>query len=107
MGRKEYEYDYEDLNSLDDESLSTLLSSCPYRLLALVLKATPKSTRERMLGLLDGHKKQLVLEDFQQLDLERLNVPHDSIREEVEAAQRTIVRIARLLLEDGQIQLAR
>ena len=52
------------------------------------------------------HKKQLVLEDFQQLDLEKLNVPHDSIREEVEAAQRTIVRSARVLLEDGQIQLA-
>ena len=104
MGKKQYEY--EDLNSLDDESLSTVLSSCPYRLLALVLKATTAAMRERMLGLLDGHKKQLVLEDFQQLDLEKLNVPHDSIREEVEAAQRTIVRSARVLLEDGQIQLA-
>ena len=64
MGRKEYEY--EDLNSLDDESLGTLLSSCPYRLLAFVLKATPESMRERMLGLLDGHKKQLVLPAFSQ-----------------------------------------
>ena len=106
MGQKEYEYDYQDLNSLDGESLSIVLSSCPYSLLALVLKATPEAMRERMLGLLDGHKKLLVLEDFQQLDLEKLNVPHDSIREEVEAAQRTIVRIARVLLEDGQIQLA-
>jgi flagellar motor switch protein FliG len=104
MGQKEY--DYEDLNSLDDKSLSTVLSSCPYGLLALVLKATPEAMQERMLGLLGGHKKQLVLEDFQQLDLEKLNVPHDSIREEVEAAQRTIVRSARVLLEDGQIQLA-
>ena len=58
-----------------------------------------------MLGLLDGHKKQLVLEDFQQLDLEKLNVPRDSIIEKVEAAQRTIVKSARVLLEDGQIQL--
>ena len=106
MGQEEYEYDYQDLNSLDGESLSIVLSSCPYSLLALVLKATPEAMRERMLGLLDGHKKLLVLEDFQQLDLEKLNVPHDSIREEVEAAQRTIVRIARVLLEDGQIQLA-
>ena len=67
MGQKQYVY--EDLNSLDDKSLSTVLSSCPYRLLALVLKATPEEMRDRMLGLLDGHKKQLVLEDFQQLDL--------------------------------------
>ncbi len=104
MGQKQYVY--EDLNSLDDKSLSTVLSSCPYRLLALVLKATPEEMRDRMLGLLDGHKKQLVLEDFQQLDLEKLNLPHDSIMEEVEAAQRTIVRSARVLLEDGQIQLA-
>ena len=104
MAQKQYVY--EDLNSLDDKSLSTVLSSCPYRLLALVLKATPEEMRDRMLGLLDGHKKQLVLEDFQQLDLEKLNLPHDSIMEEVEAAQRTIVRSARVLLEDGQIQLA-
>ena len=104
MGRKQYVY--EDLNSLDDENLGTVLSSCPYRLLALVLKATPEEMRERMLGLLDGHKKQLVFEDFQQLDLDELAVPHDSIIGEVEAAQRTVVRSARVLLEDGQIQLA-
>mgnify|MGYP001375230959 FL=1 len=104
MGQKQYEY--EDLNSLDDESLSTVLSSCPYRLLALVLKITTEAMRERMLGLLDEHKKQLVLEDFRQLDLGKLNVPQDSIIEEMEAAQRTIVRSARVLLEDGQIQLA-
>ena len=101
MGQKQYEY--EDLNSLDDESLSTVLSSCPYRLLALVLKITTEAMRERMLGLLDEHKKQLVLEDFRQLDLGKLNVPQDSIMQE---AQRTIVRSARVLLEDGQIQLA-
>ena len=100
------QYEYEDLNNLDDESLSTVLSSCPFSLLALVLKATTEAMRERMLGLLEGHKKQLVLEGFQQLDLEKLNVPHDSIIGEVEAAQRTIVRSARVLLEDGQIQLA-
>ena len=51
MGQKQYVY--EDLNSLDDESLGTVLSSCPYRLLALVLKATPEEMRDRMLGLLD------------------------------------------------------
>ena len=104
MGQKQYVY--EDLNSLDDESLSTLLYSCPYSLFALVLKATPEEMRERMLGLLDGHKKQLVFEDFQQLDLDELAVPHDSIIGEVEAAQRTAVRVARVLLEDGQIRLA-
>ena len=67
MAQKQYVY--EDLNSLDDKSLSTVLSSCPYGLLAIVLKVTPEAMQERMLGLLDGHKKQLVLEDFQQLDL--------------------------------------
>ena len=104
MGQKQYVY--EDLNSLDDERLATVISSCPYRLIALVMKATPESMRERMLSLLSGNKKRLVLNDFQQLDLENLNMPHDSILGEVEAAQRTIVRSARVLLEDGQIQLA-
>ena len=104
MGQKQYVY--EDLNSLDDESLATVISSCPYRLLALVMKATPESMRERMLSLLSGNKKRLVLDDFQQLDLDELNLPHDYILGEVEAAQRTIVRSARVLLEEGQIQLA-
>ena len=104
MEQKQYEYRH--LNDLEDESLSIVLSSCPYSLLALVLKATPEEMRERMLGLLDGHKKLLVFEDFQQLDLDKLAVPHDTIIEEVEAAQRTVVRSARVLLEDGQIQLA-
>ena len=102
---KQNQYVYDDLNSLDDKSLGTVLSSCPYRLLALVLGATPKELRERMLGLLDGHKKQLVLEDVQQLDLDRLAVPRSSIIEEVEAAQRTIIRTAKVLLDEGQIQL--
>ena len=97
---------YEDLNSLDDESLSTVLSSCPYRLLALVLKATPEEMRDRMLSLLSANKKRLVLDDHQQLDLGALNLSQDSIIEEVEAAQRTMVRSARVLLEDGQIQLS-
>ena len=104
MAQKQYVY--EDLNSLDDESLSTVLSSCPYRLLALVLKATPEEMRDRMLSLLSANKKRLVLDDHQQLDLGTLNLSQDSIIEEVEAAQRTMVRSARVLLEDGQIQLS-
>ena len=103
MGQNQYVYD--DLDSLDDKSLGAVLSSCPYRLLALVLRATPEEMRERMLGLLDGHKKQLVLEDIQQLDLDRLAVPRSSFIEEVEAAQRTIIRTAKVLLDEGQIQL--
>ena len=99
------QYIYEDLNSLDDESLGILLSSCPYRLLALVLETTPESMRERMLGLLDAHKKQLVIEDFQQLDLDKLAVPRTTVIEEVEAAQRTIIRSARVLLDEGYIRL--
>ena len=104
MGQKPYVY--EDLDGLSDESLTTVLSSCPYPLLALVMKATPETMKERMLSLLTGDKKRLVLNDFQQLDLENLNVPRDLINGEVEAAQRTIIRSARVLLEDGQIQLA-
>ena len=104
MAQKQYVY--EDLNSLDDKSLSTVLSSCPYRLLALVLKATPEEMRDRMLSLLSANKKRLVLDDHQQLDLGKLNLSQDSIIEEVEAAQRTMVRSARVLLEDGQIQLS-
>ena len=104
MGQKQYVY--EDLNSLDDESLGTLLSSCPYRLIALVLKATPEEMRDRMLSLLSANTKRRVLDDYQQLDLGKLNLSQDSIIEEVEAAQRTMVRSARVLLEDGQIQLS-
>ena len=100
------QYVYEDLNGLSDESLATVLLSCPYPLLALVMKATPDKMKERMLSLLSGDKKRLVLNDFQQLDLENLNVSRDSLIGEVEAAQRTIIRSARVLLEDGQIQLA-
>ena len=104
---RQKQYEYEDLNNLDDVSLATVLSSCPYRLLSLVMKATPEEMRERMLSLLSGDKKRLVLDDFQQLDLEKLDVPSDSIIGEVAAAQRTIIRCARVLLEDAQIQLAR
>jgi hypothetical protein len=59
-----------------------------------------------MLSLLSANKKRLVLDDHQQLDLGKLNLSQDSIIEEVEAAQRTMVRSARVLLEDGQIQLS-
>ena len=104
MGQKQYVY--EDLNNLDDESLATVLSNCPYCLLALVIKATPEAMRERMLCLLDRDKKRLVLQDFQQLDFGKLDVARDSIIAEVEAAQRSIIRTARVLVEDGQIQLA-
>ena len=52
MEQKQYEYRH--LNDLEDECLSTVLSSCPYPLLALVLKETPEAIRERILGLLDG-----------------------------------------------------
>ena len=103
MEQKQYEYRH--LNDLEDESLSIVLSSCPYSLLALVLKATPEAMRERMLGLLDGYKKRLVLEDFQQLDLEKLGVPRISVVEEIEAAQRAIIRAAKVLLDEGHVQL--
>jgi flagellar motor switch protein FliG len=103
MGQRQYEY--EDLNSLDDESLATVLSNCPYSLLALVMKATPETMRERMLELLGGDKKRLVLDEFQQLDFGKLDVPRDSIITEVEAGQRSIIRTARVLLDDGQIQV--
>ena len=103
MGQRQYVY--EDLDSLSDESLATLLSSCPYPLLALVMKATPEAMKERMLSLLNEDKNRLVLNACHQLDLENLNVPRDCIIGEVEAAQRTIIRSARVLLEDGQIQL--
>ncbi len=82
-----------------------MLASCPYSLLALVLKATPEAMRERMLGLLDGYKKGLVLEDFQQLDLEEPGVSRISVVEEIEAAQRTITRAARVLLDEGRTRL--
>ena len=104
MGQRQYVY--EDLKGLSDESLATVLSSCPYPLLALVMKATPEPMKERMLSLLNGDKERLVVNDFEQLDLENLNVPRGSIIGEIEAAQRTLIRSARVLLEDGQIQLA-
>ena len=103
MGQRQYVY--EDLNALSDESLATLLSSCPYPLRALVMKATPEVMKERMLSLLNRDKRRLVLNDSQQLDLENLNMSREAIIGELEAAQRTIIRSARVLKEDGQIQL--
>ena len=103
MGQRQYVY--EDLNGLSDESLATVLSSCPFPLLALVMKATPETMKERMLGLLNEDKNRLVLHACNQLELENRNVPRDAIIGEVEAAQRTIIRSARVLVEDGQIQL--
>ena len=58
-----------------------------------------------MLGLLDGYKKRLVLEDFQQLDLEKPGVPRISVVEKIEAAQRTIISAAKVLLDEGHVQL--
>ena len=103
MEQKQYEHRH--LNDLEDESLIIVLTSCPYSLLALVLKATPKAMRERMLGLLDEYKKRSVLEDFQQLDLEKLGVPRISVVEEIEAAKGTIIRAAQVLLDEGHVQL--
>ena len=58
-----------------------------------------------MLSLLNEDKNRLVLNVCHQLDLENLNISREAIIGEVEAAQRTIIRSARVLLEDGQIQL--
>ena len=94
MEQKQYEYRH--LNDLEDESLSIVLSSCPYSLLAC-FEGKPE-VMEKNARLLDGYKKRLVLEDFQQLDLEKLGVPRISVVEEIEAAQRTIIRAAKVLL---------
>jgi hypothetical protein len=69
------------------------------------MKATPEAMKERMLSLLNEDKNRLVLNACHQLDLENLNISREAIIGEVEAAQRTIIRSARVLLEDGQIQL--
>ena len=45
----------------------------------------------------------MVLEDLQQLDFDKLAVPRTAVIEEVEAAQRTIIRAARVLLDEGHI----
>jgi flagellar motor switch protein FliG len=96
-------YRYEDLNSLDDQSLGVILSECPYRLLTLALKATQAPLKERILSLLTGSRKQLVLNDLEGLRFNDLGELRDLVTSEISLAHREIIRIAKHLKDNGQI----
>ena len=103
MGNKDYVF--EDLEMLDHTSLDVLLSECPYRLLTLVLKATPQLLRQRMLGLLTGDKKQLLLKDLETLRPDELGAERESVMLEINQSKRQILKVARGLLDVGKILL--
>ena len=103
MGNKDYVF--EDLEMLDHTSLDVLLSECPYRLLTLVLKATPQLLRQRMLGLLTGDKKQLLLKDLETLRPDELGAERESVILEINQSKRQILKVARGLLDSGKILL--
>ena len=103
MGNKDYVF--EDFEMLDDTSLGVLLSECPYRLLTLVLKATPQLLRQRMLGLLTGDKKQLLLKDLETLRPDELGAERESVMLEINQSKRQILKVARGLLDVGKILL--
>ena len=99
------DYVFEDFEMLDDTSLGVLLSECPYRLLTLVLKATPQLLRQRMLGLLTGDKKQLLLKDLETLRPDELGAERESVILEINQSKRQILKVARGLLDGGKILL--
>ena len=99
------DYVFEDFEMLDDTSLGVLLSECPYRLLTLVLKATPQLLRQRMLGLLTGDKKQLLLKDLETLRPDELGAERESVMLEINQSKRQILKVARGLLDVGKILL--
>lgn len=101
MGNKDYVF--EDLGMLDDASLGIVLGECPYRLLTLALKTTPEPLQQRMLGLLTGDKKQLALRDLEELRLDELDVPRESITLEIDQSKRHILRVAKSLRDNGKI----
>lgn len=96
-------YRYEDLDSLDDQSLGVIISECPYRLLTLALKATQAPLKERILSLLPGSRKQLVLNDLEGLHFNDLGELRDLVTSEISLAHREIIRIAKRLRDNGQI----
>ena len=99
------DYVFEDFEMLDDTSLGVLLSECPYRLLTLALKATPQPLRQRMLGLLTGNKKQLLLKDLETLRPDELGAERESVMLEINQSKRQILKVARGLLDVGKILL--
>lgn len=99
----EQTYRYEDLDSLDDESLSIVLSQCPYRLLTLALKATAEPLKERILGLLTADRKQLALSDLNELGVHEPAELRQMVLSEIDLAHRSIIRIAKHLRDEGQI----
>ena len=96
-------YRYQDLDSPYDQSLGVILSECPYRLLTLALKATEASLKERILSLLAGSRKQLVLDDLEGLRFNDLGELRELVTSEISLAHREIIRIAKRLKDNGQI----
>ena len=99
----EKKYRYGDLDQLDDESLGTVLSECPYRMLTLALKATEVPLKERILSLLAVDRKLLVLNDLKEMRVNDVGELRELVISEIGLAHREVIRIAKRLKDGGQI----
>ena len=72
----------------------------------LALKATQAPLKERILSLLPGSRKQLVLNDLESLHFADLGELRDLVTSEISLAHREIIRIAKRLRDNGQILAA-
>ncbi|MEB2344455.1 MAG: flagellar motor switch protein FliG [Deltaproteobacteria bacterium] len=90
-------FTFEHLSSLDDKGMRRLLQQVPMEDLALALKASSDSLRERVHACLSTRARESLADESESLGPRRLS--------EVEAKQREVVDVARRLADQGEIVL--
>ncbi|HEX4871704.1 MAG TPA: flagellar motor switch protein FliG [Nevskiaceae bacterium] len=88
---------FDDLASLDDRSIQTLLRDIPTDKLGLALKGADASVKEKITRNMSKRAGEMLIEDMEARGPAKLS--------DVEAAQKEILSTARRLAESGQIQL--
>lgn len=86
---------FEDIGRLDDRSITRILRDVDTRQLAVALKVTSPTFRDRLLGVLSTRARDSLLQEMEFLGPVRVR--------EVEAAQTEVVRLVRVLEEAGEI----
>lgn len=90
-------FTFEKLTLLDDRALRLLLRETDSRSLSIALKVAPPELRESILKNMSEQAAYLLLEDIEALGPVRLS--------DVEATQRSVVQLALMLAEAGEITL--
>lgn len=88
-------FTFEDLTSLDNRALQTILREVNNDQLTLALKAAPDHVRDKIFANISSRAAEMIQEDLEAMGPVRLS--------EVETMQQTIVKIALRLEENGQI----